>query len=272
MAGWLMWLGSGGVAFSLRRRWTMGWIGWVWWSTAMLPFWGVIPMNANASEHWCYLASVGLIAAAVDGLTRIIRHRQVFAVGACGVIIAAAVGSGFRNRHFENEIVFFKHMLKRQPQNARMHYNLGTALALAGQYETAATSFQAVIRLDPEYAQAYANLGLILYKQGQVESAMTLYRTANSLRQDLVENHVNLGNALAGLGQAQAAVQAFQKALTVNPRHAGAMNGIGVEFAKQGRWKPAQQWFQRSLMADSQFEPARANLQRLQSMRAAQQR
>jgi tetratricopeptide (TPR) repeat protein len=64
---------------------------------------------------------------------------------------------------------------------AEAHYNLGMALYIQGQFESAIAEFRRAIQLRPDFAEAHFGLGSVLLKQSRYEEAIAELRQARDL-------------------------------------------------------------------------------------------
>ena len=100
---------------------------------------------------------------------------------------------------------------------APAHYNLGTGLAVAGQFDEAVKHYQRAIQLDPAYAVAYANLGSVLLQQGRTREATTHLEKAVQLNPQNAEALNSLSVAYAAEGEIEKALATIDRALKLNP-------------------------------------------------------
>ncbi len=103
---------------------------------------------------------------------------------------------------------------------AAAHYNLGTGLAVAGQFDEAVKHYQRAIQLDPAYAVAYANLGSVLLQQGRTRDATTHLEKAVQLNPQNAEALNSLSVAYAAEGEVEKALATIDRALKLNPSDA----------------------------------------------------
>jgi TPR repeat protein len=103
---------------------------------------------------------------------------------------------------------------------APAHYNLGTALAVAGQFDEAVKHYQRAIQLDPAYAVAHANLGSVLLQQGRTRDATTHLEKAVQLSPQNAEALNSLSVAYAADGEVEKALATIDRALKLNPSDA----------------------------------------------------
>ena len=90
----------------------------------------------------------------------------------------------------------FKKSLALKGASAPAHYNLGTALTLARDFDAAIYEFQQAIRIDPGYANAHNNLGNVWLAQGKVDEAIREFREVVRLQPGNAAAAANLAAAL----------------------------------------------------------------------------
>lgn len=237
------------LVFRVRSKFPIIVFGFIWFCIGYFPFANVIPMNANVSEHWMYMPSIGiwiiffyLVSIFFDKF-----HKHIY----YGLTIILTLYFGLilvnRNKDFKNEIVFYNQILKRQYKNARVHYNLGCAYFYAGQEEESYKHLLEAIRFKPDYAAAYGNLGQLEFRKGNIDKAIQLYEKANEIRPDLVENRANLGLAYINKNRIQEGIDQLTKALSINPRHVAALNNMGIAYGTIGEYDKAEKYFNLAL-------------------------
>jgi len=125
--------------------------------------------------------------------------------------------------------------LRRRPDDASAHGNLGVALREQGKLDEAIASFRESIRLRPNFAQAHFNLGLTVYDQGKLPEAIAEYREAIRHRPDDSLAHARLGLALKSQGKLDKAIIASREAIRLNPDLAFAHTNLGEALESQGK-------------------------------------
>ena len=114
----------------------------------------------------------------------------------------------------------FRASLAGREGSAPAHYNLGTALAVAGRFDDAVKEYTRAIELDPEYAVAYANLGSVLLQQGRARDAVKRLEKAVQLNPKNAEALNSLSVAYAAEGDVEEALATIDRALKLNPSDA----------------------------------------------------
>ena len=75
---------------------------------------------------------------------------------------------------------------------AAAHYNLATALSVAGSFDEAVKEYEAALQLKPDYGNAHNNLGTVLAARGRLPEAIAHFRDAARLDPSSVQAHRNI--------------------------------------------------------------------------------
>jgi predicted O-linked N-acetylglucosamine transferase (SPINDLY family) len=154
----------------------------------------------------------------------------------------------------------YKEILKFQPDNVSVAYNLGIIYQDTSQLDEAVFYYRKAILLDPNLADAYFNLGLIFHQKGRLENALEAYEKALALDPDSADIHNNLGAVLKDRGQLDEAISSYRQALRINPRFADALNNLGNVLKDRGRLDEAISNYQQALRINPRFADALNNL------------
>jgi tetratricopeptide (TPR) repeat protein len=76
----------------------------------------------------------------------------------------------------------YSEVLRRKPDHAYAHNNVGVLLKNLGRIDEAIAHYSEAVRLDPGHANAHYNLGNALASQGKVAEAIEQYTRALELR------------------------------------------------------------------------------------------
>jgi hypothetical protein len=164
----LLLLGIAAVAWLVRRRVRLLSFGIGWFAVQLVPL-AVIPRVDLLSERNLYLASIGLFLALVVLGVHVTRwlasvsHRPEharLAAGSviCAVVVALGVMTVQRNALYRDPVLLWSDTVRKSPNKARPHNNLGHAYALHDDWDRAIDEFRTAARLDSGYALAHANL------------------------------------------------------------------------------------------------------------------
>lgn len=159
----------------------------------------------------------------------------------------------------------FRAALRLAPQDADLHYNLGVALAGAGQHAEAIASLRRALALRPGSADAHVNIGDSLQALGRHAEALDAYVRALTAHPGLAEAHNNLGNALQAIGRFEDAIGHYQKAVAARPEYGVAHNNLGNALRASGRHEAAIASYRRAREiapddAESYYQEAIARL------------
>jgi tetratricopeptide (TPR) repeat protein len=110
-----------------------------------------------------------------------------------------------------------------EPDSAAAHFNLGTALTVAGDYESAVLEYQRALTLKKDYAQAHNNLGSILLATGKVAEALPHLNEAIRLDPNNVQAHYNAGIASLRQSKPADAIGHLKRAVQLSPDATAAL-------------------------------------------------
>lgn len=163
-------LGAVAVAAVITvRRLPLMAFGLGWFLLHLLPTNSVIPRVDLLSERNLYLASIGLLLAAVligtyttQRLRTVLRRPRLaqFGVGAVSLALAVllCLATNARNHLYQDAILLWSDAVHKSPHKARPHNNLGHAYALRDEWDLAIEEFRMALTLQPDYPLAQQNL------------------------------------------------------------------------------------------------------------------
>lgn len=83
--------------------------------------------------------------------------------------------------------------VKKNPDNAETHNNLGLCYTKLGKYDMAKEAFKQALRIMPDYAEAHFNLGVAYGKLDLHREALEAYKQAIKIKPEYAKAHFNLG-------------------------------------------------------------------------------
>jgi tetratricopeptide (TPR) repeat protein len=116
--------------------------------------------------------------------------------------------------------------LRRDPNDARAHTDLGMALLGEGKLAEAEPHFQAALRAQPAFALAHYDYALLLRRLSRFDEAEAHFREDLRLAPHDFKAHGNLGAIFLEQGKLDTAQAEFESALTINPEDALARQGL----------------------------------------------
>lgn len=146
-----------------------------WFFVFMIPFSGVIPVNAIILEHWLYIPSVGILLSFFVLLSTFLpmnRSKNVERLLIlCAFIILISLTMN-QNNTWRDPVTFYNHILKYEPGTARIHNNLAMAYEDLEELDLAEEHYLKAIQIDDSYAQTRYNLARLYLKKGRIQEAI----------------------------------------------------------------------------------------------------
>lgn len=156
------------AALAIWRRFSLIAFGIAWFFLQLLPT-SFIPRNDLLSERNLYLPAIGLVLATVAFGSRLVQRlltvvqrpalvRFGSSVLAIGLIAALCFFTYQRNQLYQDRLLLWADAVRKSPNKARPHNNLGYAYSLHGDWDRAIDEFRTAARLDPDFLLAQQNL------------------------------------------------------------------------------------------------------------------
>jgi tetratricopeptide (TPR) repeat protein len=123
-------------------------------------------------------------------------------------------------------VAHFAAVTKLKPDSAAAHFNLGTALTVAGTLDDAIGEYQVALQIRPDYASAHNNLGGILLERGSAADALPHFRQALQIDPANVEAHYNMARAFRQRGELSEAIEYFRQTIELKPDSAPALSDL----------------------------------------------
>ena len=242
-----------------------------------------IPFTADAifREDVLYLPSAGvcaLVALAIGALADA-RSRELGAVVAAILVVAAGTLTVMRNPVWYDELRLAEATAATAPDSARAHRLLGTAYSDANRADDAIrefgralgiypgdkaslynvgvilqrqdkrlealTVFRRVTDLDPKYVPAWINIAAINNAETAFKPALDAAERAIAVRSDIPNAWVVKGHALRGMNKLPEARAAFEEALRLAPGQPEALLGLGATTIDLQDWTASASVFER---------------------------
>ena len=141
--------------------------------------------------------------------------------------------NALRMTNGEQAIRCYHQALSLNPQDYRIHNNLGVALRHQGQLSGAIAAYHCALMLHPGFADAHYNLGNAWREQGDLPASIYHYQRALALQPSAAAWN-NLGNSLKDWGAVEPAIAAYEQAIALEPDHASAHHNRGYVRLLQG--------------------------------------
>ena len=228
----------------------------------------IIPIADIIVEHRIYLPSVGFFTALVAFLmsigfnanTGLSKAGHVIVSILLIVLILFSFLTFSRNSVWGNETVFWADVVKKSPNLARAHGNLGNAYVKAGKLEDAVREFEMAVDLRPDYAIAHYNLGNIYGKSGDFRSAIEELKIAISIDPKYASPHNNLGLIYKIEGKTEEAIDEYKRALEIEPDNSEIHFNLGVVYSDIGMFDEAIVRYKNAIKLNADYTAAHNNL------------
>lgn len=143
------------------------------------------------AERYLYLPSMGFVFLLSSGIHYGLKEkRRTSAVFFLLMVILFSYGTIKRNEVWRGNYTLWTDTVKKAPDEALPHYNLGNVFVSDNKMEEAQKEYETAIRLDPSNADAHNNLGILYVRKGLLDKAIENFKVAVSL-QPGKQNYMN---------------------------------------------------------------------------------
>ena len=219
------------VKFFTRHRMLSFGIFWFW--LTLLP--EFVPRPFLIFEHKLYLPSFGLCILLSVGLNQLIRNSKMYIITTSVIILGLSFLTFERNKIWRNEVTLWQDVIKKSPNKASAHLNLGVAYAREGDEARAIAQMNEAIELDPALKEAYNSRGTIRAKQKFYDLALADYERAFVIDPRYAEALYNIGIMYQKNDQPDQALHYYARALEVNPKYVQVYNNRCGLYIDQGK-------------------------------------
>jgi protein O-mannosyl-transferase len=249
-------------AFWLFSRKRLISVGIFWFFLTLSVESSIKPIQDVIFEHRLYLPMFGFCLAAVCVFHTFLWERST---KAAAILFLALISINSyltyqRNTVWENEFTLWSDTVKKSPNKARPHNNLGIYYQLHGKIEEAKTEYLKTLNIEPKNIDALNDLGNILSEEGNTTEAKSLFQRAMSLDSKYSVTHDNLGNLLLKEGNIQEAKAQFNRAIEAEPDNIIGYINLGNACIIEGNFEEARKQFDRVLRIDPTNSTAYYNL------------
>lgn len=221
----------------------------------------IIPL-AIIYEHRLYLPSMlaGLVPLIIIYRCTKLMWLPVMIIGTVALLFSFWTFE--RNKVWRSQLTLWEDCVKKSPNKARPHSNLGRFLAEAGRTAEAISHLNRALRIKPDDAVAHNNLGTVLEKDKRFKEAAHHYSEAVRILPQFANAHYNLGVVLHRQGRLDDAMQQYAATLRIEEDHAKAHNNIGAVYQRKGNLEQARWHFSEALRIEPGYREAGNNLER----------
>ena len=172
--------------------------------------------------------------------------------------------SRFAEKHqYAEAVPAWKQAIEKDPEDSRVHNELGIALAATGKTSEAIEEYKKSLALNDSSSQAHNNLGSALAEVGKLDEALVEIQKAVELNPDNGSAHINLGHIIEVKGDHRPeAIEELTKGIELAPKSSDGHNIYGVILARMGKLDEAIVELQKAVDLAPKSAECRYNLGR----------
>ena len=190
----------------------------VWFLSGFLPVSNLLPLNAQAAEHWIYMPSMGLLLFFAGCALALPKPGRVAAASiALLAVIPLTVRTSQRSAEWANPEKFFIQTIASGGGSARINLNLAMIYYNAGDYAKAEAIMRDIVKHSPGYMPAVLDLGMTLIKEGKDKEAEPFLKYDAKATAEMSRNYVKTWSAAISITGLQLKDKKYDEALaTIN--------------------------------------------------------
>ncbi|MFC1573614.1 tetratricopeptide repeat protein [Candidatus Latescibacterota bacterium] len=225
------------LAFRLFRKYRIISFGIVWFFLTISVESSIIPIPNVMFEHRLYLPMFGFCLAAPASFYYLLGKTRMKTVVIMIVSLACvySVLTYGRNRIWKNEFTLWSDVVKKSPDKARPHYNLGKALIEKKQYDRAREEFSRALRIHPGHIKALVSIGNSYFDEENYSKAMDYFSKAIIQVPDCAEAYYNRGNTHLRLKHYNEAILDYNRAMRSMYWHPDFFSNLGSALFHTGK-------------------------------------
>jgi tetratricopeptide (TPR) repeat protein len=174
------------------------------------------------------------------------------------VLVQAAADA--RAQRFHEAEIALRQALNSDPENAALHFALGTMLRQQERWDDAIDEITRSAQLMPDFPENHGNLAYIFYRVDDPSDAIAEARTALSMDPQNAEAYQFLGLGLFSNGQYGASVHAFVESLARDADNPDTYYDLGITLHADGNLPAAIAAYRHAIHLSSAFWQAHSNL------------
>ncbi|MBU0469241.1 MAG: tetratricopeptide repeat protein, partial [Candidatus Omnitrophica bacterium] len=245
------------IGFLTRKKNVLVSFGILWFFVTFLP--NFVPRSDVIFEHKLYLISVGFCIAVSSLLFKLIEDQKVRMFIVCFIVAEFSLITYQRNKVWENSLTLWQDVVKKSPNKARGHNNLGAEFIRRGKYDLALVEANKTLELNAGYYKAYYNRGIAYYNYRLYEKAIKDFKKSIELKPIYHDAYNYLGIYYFNNGNIDLALDNYNKALEFNPNYVSAYNNRGMIYLNKRKFDLALSDFNKALSLDDKHIKAYYN-------------
>ncbi|HAM52196.1 MAG TPA: hypothetical protein DCP92_16450 [Nitrospiraceae bacterium] len=232
----------------------------------LLPSLDIPAVGENVfAERYLYLPSFGFVLLIALMLSWAKAIKPGLASGliiiSLAVTVVYSIGTVIRNTVWRNDLTLLTDTVRKSPDAALLHNNLGAAYVRQNRFDEALNEFITTLKIKSDFAEAHYNLATEYLRQNRLDEAVNEYITALRINPEVAEAHYNLATAYAKQNRLDEAVNEYITALKLKPDDAEAHYNLATIYLNQNRLNEAVNEFITALKLKPDYAEARNNLE-----------
>ncbi len=233
-------------AIKIFRRHRLVSFGIFWFFITISVESSIIPLPDVIFEHRLYLPMVGFGMFITSGLYLLIKDRKRFIALLSIVITVLSLLTYNRNKVWKDDLTLWTDVVRKSPNKARAHHNLGFAYHRIERHNDAIIEYKKAIRLNPVDAKAYMNLGVVYSSLGYYDKAIKCHLNSIKFGPENYDVYCNLMSAYEKEGKLDKAIEHYQKAVKLRPRSDKAYFILGFAYARKGELEKSINYYNKA--------------------------
>lgn len=144
----------------------------------------------------------------------------------------------FAQKHYTEAVQVWNEGLEKHPGSCKLHYRIGTALAVMKEYGGASAEFAKALAIEPRHAPTHFEMGMMYLHQDRLTEAEVSFKETLACAEWYPEAHYWLGRLRDKQGRKEEARQLYIDELNVNP---GCTLAWGMVFGDVPKERAAEQ-------------------------------
>jgi tetratricopeptide (TPR) repeat protein len=142
--------------------------------------------------------------------------------------------AAFLEREFNRAVTLFTAYVEDRPENAWGHFMLGLSAWKAGDHEVAESAFDDALERDPRHVKSLLGLSRVLIETGRPDEALEEIELAAAIDSSAQVFRLR-GRAFDEMGQSDEAADAYLEAIARDDTDVWALNNLGYLYIRRGR-------------------------------------
>jgi len=215
-----------------------------------------------AYEHRLYMPLIGVILASVWLYNRHISRSIPFLGIVPLVVLIPVLGvlTYQRNKVWQSQYALYSDCVRKSPNMARPHYNLGNAYWRMPKYPDALRHYRRATEIKPKHRDALCNLGLTLATLGQIDEAMEMFHRSLKVDPEYARARIGLGTELRKKELLDEAEAEFRRVVEIDPDHNLGHQNLAFILTAKRRYPEAIEEYRKALQTNPDEPEVHHNL------------